>query len=433
MTRASLLLTGALVALLLALPGCGGGEDDPVLAPRAVAKCSWSYFGDPRAVVYDAHVVTGCIGLDGRSIVEDFDRDSGDRRLDRDIFPTLERDDHNNPSVIVWRDRLYAFSSPHSGYTFPLNRESVVQYRSRPLGDDGRWGPISTVPKGKGCGLGYTYPNLVEAGSRLYLFVRGPCWAPYFTYTEDGRTWAPWRTLVRSPPGRFGEHQKRARPYAKYAEGPRESVVATLSDGHPASYPTSLYYLRIEGDAIFGASGRRLGTFDDLPLRFSDLDRVERYSPRHGRAWPMDVAVDHDGTPVIVYTALYDGEDTFRYARFAGGRWRSYRISGAGRTLFHYHNSGATFDHAEPSRMVLSRSVGDHNEVEVFRTPDRGRTWRVTEVTRSKAGFNIRPVIPRGYRGDGRTLTLYVSGEAKDYRDFDTTVEMREVTLPPYD
>ena len=126
-----------------------------------------------------SHVVTGCIGLDGRSIVEDYDTDSGERRLDQ-VFPTLERDDHNNPSVIVWRDRLYAFSSPHSGYMFPPARESIVQYRSRPA-DDGRWGPISTVPKGKGCGLGYTYPNLVEAGSRLYLFVRGPCWAPYFT------------------------------------------------------------------------------------------------------------------------------------------------------------------------------------------------------------------------------------------------------------
>ena len=380
-----------------------------------------------------SHVVTGCIGLDGRSVIEDFDTDSGKRRLDRDVFPTLERDDHNNPSVIVWRDRLFAFSSPHSGYTFPLNRQSIVQYRSRPLEEDGRWGAISTVPKGKGCGLGYTYPNLVEAGSRLYLFVRGPCWAPYFTYTEDGKTWAPWRTLVQSPPGRFGSHQKRARPYAKYAEGPRESVVATLSDGHPASYPTSLYYLRIEGDTIFAADGRRLGTFADLPLKFSEIDRVERYSERHGRAWPMDVATDRDGTPVIVYTALYDGADTFRYARFEGGGWRSHRISGAGRTLFHYHNSGATFDHGDPSRMVLSRSVGDHNEVEVFRTPDRGRTWRVTEVTRSTDGFNIRPVIPRGYTEDGHTLTLFVSGEAKDYRDFDTTVEMREVALPPYD
>ena len=105
----------------------------------------------------------------------------------------------------------------------------------------------------------------------------------------------------------------------------------------------------------------------------------------------MDVAVGADGTPVIVYTALYDGADTFRYARFEDGRWRSHRISGAGRTLFHYHNSGASLDHGDPNRLVLSRSVGDHNEVEVFRTPDRGRTWRVTEVTSSSKGSTSAP------------------------------------------
>ena len=333
--------------------------------------------------------------------------------------------------MIVFKGRLYAFSAPHSGYVFPAARDSEVRYRSRPA-DGGDWGPIASVPLGKGCGLGYTYPNLVEAGSRLYLFVRGPCWEPYFTWTEDGRDWAPPQTLVKSPPGRFGELQKRVRPYAKYAEGPGESVVAALSDGHPASYHTSLYYVRIEGDALYGADGRRLGTFADLPLRFSDLDRVDPYTPGRGRSWPMDVAVGADGAPVIVYTTLKGREDTFRYARYEDGRWRSHRISGAGRTLFSYHNSGASLDHADPNRLVLSRSVGAHNEVEVFRTPDRGRTWRVTEVTSSSKGFNIRPVIPRGYRSeDGHTMTLFVSGEARDYRDFDTSVEMRTVPLPP--
>ena len=56
----------------------------------------------------------------------------------------------------------------------------------------------------------------------------------------------------------------------------------------------------------------------------------------------------------------------------------------------------------------------------------------MTEVTSSSKGFNIRPVIPRGYRSeDGHTMTLFVSGEARDYRDFDTSVEMRTVPLPP--
>ncbi|MEZ0293707.1 MAG: BNR-4 repeat-containing protein [Solirubrobacteraceae bacterium] len=430
MTPARTLLAGAALALLLALSACGGSGDDDLPGPRAVGRCSWSYFGDPRSVAFGSHVVTGCIGIDGRSLVEDYDTDTGERRLDR-VFPTLERDDHNNPSVIVFKGRLYAFSAPHSGYVFPAARDSEVRYRSRPA-DGGNWGPIASVPLGEGCGLGYTYPNLVEAGSRLYLFVRGPCWEPYFTWTEDGRDWAPPQTLVTSPPGRFGELQKRVRPYAKYAEGPGESVVAALSDGHPASYHTSLYYVRIEGDALYGGDGRRLGTFADLPLRFSDLDRVDPYTPGRGRSWPMDVAVGADGAPVIVYTTLKGREDTFRYARYEDGRWRSHRISGAGRTLFSYHNSGASLDHADPDRLVLSRSVGAHNEVEVFRTPDRGRTWRVTEVTSSSKGFNIRPVIPRGYRSDdGHTMTLFVSGEARDYRDFDTSVEMRTVPLPP--
>ena len=115
MTPARTLLAGAALALLLALSACGGGSDDERPGPRSVGRCSWSYFGDPRSVAFGSHVVTGCIGIDGRSLVEDYDTDSGERRLDK-VFPTLERDDHNNPSVIVFKGRLYAFSAPHSGY-----------------------------------------------------------------------------------------------------------------------------------------------------------------------------------------------------------------------------------------------------------------------------------------------------------------------------
>jgi len=160
MTPARTLLAGAALALLLALSACGGGSDDERPGPRAVGRCSWSYFGDPRSVAFGSHVVTGCIGIDGRSLVEDYDTDSGERRLDK-VFPALERDDHNNPSVIVFKGRLYAFSAPHSGYVFPAARDSEVRYRSRPA-DGGDWGPIASVPLGTGCGLGYTYPNLVD-------------------------------------------------------------------------------------------------------------------------------------------------------------------------------------------------------------------------------------------------------------------------------
>jgi len=85
------------VLVLMLVSGCTGHA--AVSEARSVARCSWSYFGDPRAVVIGSHVFTGCIGVDGRVLVEDLDLETGRRRLD-EPFPRLEVDDHNNPSLV---------------------------------------------------------------------------------------------------------------------------------------------------------------------------------------------------------------------------------------------------------------------------------------------------------------------------------------------
>ena len=355
------------------------------------------------------------------------------RRLDRDIFPTLERDDHNNPSVIVWRDRLYAFSSPHSGYTFPLDRGAACSTVRRPLGDDGGWGPISTVPMGKGCGLGYTYPNLVEAGvAALPVRARAVLGAVLHLHRgrhargrRGGRSSQPAGPLTAST--RSGRGRTRSTPRARASRCRRRCPTAIPRPTRPASTTC--------GSRATRSTARRaaLGTFDDLPLKFSDLDRVERYSPRHGRAWPMDVAVDHDGDARDRLHRALRRRRHVPLRALRGGRWRSYRISGAGRTLFHYHNSGATFDHAraepdgaEPQRRRPQRGRGvPHARPRPDVARDRGHA--LEGGVQHPPGDPAR--LPRG-RPDADPLR---SGEAKDYRDFDTTVEMREVPLPPYD
>ena len=65
------------------------------------------------------------------------------------------------------------------------------------------WGGTRTVPLEAGCGLGYTYPNPVVSGKRLYLFMRGPCWYPYFTSTTDGKQLEP-AAHARARPARLG-------------------------------------------------------------------------------------------------------------------------------------------------------------------------------------------------------------------------------------
>jgi hypothetical protein len=396
--------------------------------PRTVAACSWSYFGDPRAVAHQGHVYSGCIGTTGSSFVEDYDLVTGERRLD-EVFDPLEVDDHNNPSLVVFQGRLYAFSSPHSGYLYPRDRRSQMRYRILD-GDD--WGAVRTVPLGDGCGLGYTYPNPVVAGDRLYLFMRGPCWAPYFADTADGEHWTAPRTLMESPPSsaQDGGGTRRVRPYAKYAGAADGSVLMTFSDGHPASFKSSLYFVRMFHGRFYAADGRLVGTVADLPLHFSDLDPVHPYSPATGRAWPMDIALDRTGAPVVVYSALIGTEDVFRYGRWNGSEWRTHAIAPAGRTLFTYHNSGVTLDHTDPTRVVLSRTIAGRNEIEARQTPDEGSTWRAVQITRGSRGFNIRPVIPRGLGESDRLVVLYVAGSATSFREYDTTVVMRSVTWP---
>ena len=270
------------------------------------------------------------------------------------------------------------------------------------------------------------------AGDRLYLFMRGPCWTPYFTSTSDGKRWAAPRTLVRSPsPSRQdGGGTRRVRPYAKYAGTADGSILMTFSDGHPASFKSSLYFARLKDGRFLAADGRVIGTLADLPLRFSQLDRVESYSDAGGRAWPMDVAEDRSGRPVVVYSSLVGTSDTFRYGRWDGRRWRTHSIAKAGRTLFTYHNSGVTLDHSDPSWVVLSRTIDGQNEIEARHTPDHGDSWCQIPLTSGSSGFNIRPVIPRGLSDPRRLVVLYVSGSAKSFREYDTDVMMATAERP---
>ena len=385
----TLIVLGA--AALLLLSGC---VQEVATGPRAVAPCSWSYFGDPRSVAHESHVFTGCVGTDGRTVIEDFDLETGRRRM-RTLFEPLEADDHNNPSLVFFHDRLYAFSSPHSGYLYPQDRRSRMRYRvsERPWAEGGGWEPTRTVPLGAGCGLGYTYPNPVVAGDRLYLFMRGPCWTPYFTSTADGRHWSRPRSLVRSPASSLqdGGGTRRVRPYAKYSATPDGSILIALSDGHPASFKSSLYFARFKDGRFLAADGREIGTLADLPLRFSHLDRVDPYSAGHGRAWPMDIAQDRSGMPVVVYSSLAGTSDTFRHGRWDGQRWRTQPIAKAGRTLFSYHNSGITFDHEDPSWVVMSRTIAGQNEIEARHTPDHGGSWCPVQLTRGRTRSTSAP------------------------------------------
>ena len=418
----------ARVALTAAVALASAAGPAAAADPRDVHPGAWSYFGDPRSIAVGEEVFTGWVGTRREIMVEQFDRRTG-RSRNVQLHRNTELDDHDNPSLALFRGHLYVFYSPHSGRIFPRDRASKMRYRVSLARTDiragfGRTREVRTNTRG---GMGFTYPNPIAAGGRLWLFWRGGNWYPTFSYTRDGHRWVPARTLVLGPRGQ--------RPYAKYVAGPDGAVHMVFSDAHPSSYRTSLHYMRYRAGRFERADGSLIGTMRDLPLPVSSLDRVYAFSEDQGRAWPHDVAVLDDGRPAVVYTRRMggpNGRDTFVYARWDGSLWRRHDIVAAGQGGKTFTSGGITFDHADPARVVLSRTVDRFNEIELWRTRDLGATWREPfPVTTGSRAHNIRPVIPRGFRDTASLLVVYAYGSAQSFRAFRMTIRMSLGAPPP--
>lgn len=387
-----------------------------------LGRGAWSYFGDARSVSRGPLVFTGWISTGGDVWVAQTDirtRETVRRR----IYANLGRDDHNNPSLVFWRGRLMAFFSEHSGIT--IGEGAQMRYRVSSARFDIRegFGPVRKVPTNTAGGLGYTYPNPVRAGHRLFLFWRGGDWNPTFSTTTNGRSWSPARTLVTGP----GTATSPERPYAKYAEGPADTFAVAFSDAHVQDWRNSLYYLRYARGAFFRADGGRVGTLADVPFTRDEVDVAYRYREGAGRAWPHDVALGDSGRPVIVYTRRRggpDGTDYFRYVRWNGAKWADRGLISAGAGSPTFTSGGITLDHEDPRNVVLSRTVGDWNQVELWTTPDDGARWGRYTLTMNPDVFSMRPVFPRGLEQTRRRVVVYTQGRSDGYRDFHTDIRM---------
>lgn len=386
---------------------------------------AWSYFGDPRAIARAGHAFTGWISTTGNVWVAHIRPDGTfTKKL---IYRDLGVDDHNNPSLVFRPDgRIAVFFCPHSGHHLPppSHRPSKMRYRisTDPLSIRA-FEPVRHVLTNAPGDLGYTYPNPIQQRGKLWLFWRGGGWYPTFTYTRDGKTWAPARELLRSVPGE--------RPYTKYVGDGDRSIHGVFTEGHANHFDNSLYYLRYENMDFYAASGRRIGSLRSVPLPITRLDRVYEFTAARGSAWPHDIALTDRGRPRIVYTRRVRHRDTFVYAYHSGTRWVSRDIVAAGAGFPSFTSGGATLDHDDPRVVYLSRRTGAFHQVEAWFTPDEGRTWRSKRLTDEPAHYCIRPVSPRGLKG--ADLILFVRGDRSTigFADYRTRIHALAGAAPP--
>jgi len=414
------LLVLAFAVLGLALPVRAAAQV-PAATARTPVKLNrlgdgaWSYFGDPRAVHYSGllhQTYTGWTDQAGNVVVAVH----GPRYAAATVVARLNLpNDHSNPSLLMRADgRLMVFYSRHGGdqmfYRVATHPESIAS-----------WGAEQVVTTNSRGGNGYVYPNPILLKDQVFLFWRGGNWQPTYSTIVGGGRWSRARTVVRGGSGQ--------RPYVKYAPDGKGRILMAFNTAHPREGNSSLYFASFDRrGSLFRASGKRIARRAQLPIRPRRADRIHDMGRTGLRSWVQDVAATRTGRPVIVYAVFPSSQrHQYRYARWNGRRWeRHVIVDNAGGSISSvafesFYAGGITLDHRDPSIVYLSRRVGNVNEIEMWRTRNRGRTWSRTPITSNSPTDNIRPVSPRGLHA-GESEVLWLRGQYGHYRTFRTSV-----------
>jgi hypothetical protein len=355
--------------------------------------------------VFDGNkLFTGWISSSGTVVVSEVNLSSG-ARVATSIRSGMIADDHSNPSLHIRPDgHVVAFYAPHSGRR--LEPKFMAYQVSTAPRSAAAFGPEKLITTNAPGTLGWTYPNILFADDRTWLFWRGGSWQPTYSTTRDYENWSRARTLLHGPSGH--------RPYAKY-EARGAAVSMAFSEAHPGSRDTAVYFARLKRGWLRRANGRRVARLGSDPSfrRFEAIYR--RSSP--GRAWVHDVAMDVKGRPVVLYAVILSALDhRYRYAAWDGKRWRDRQLSRAGPGLpgNATYSAGAALDHSDPSIAYLSRFT-DHGRYELERW-EYHEDWRRESITGVSSQDNLRPVVPRGVGPPGAVLWLH--GNYAAYRNF---------------
>ncbi|MDT7539582.1 MAG: hypothetical protein QOI82_3167 [Actinomycetota bacterium] len=423
-------LTAAAVALLAALSLVAGPAVADETTPPAPAATpigvggGWSYFSDPRAVQVTLPrklLWSGWVTSNGSIAAGVYDPATQQVQT-AVLHDRLQNDDHANPSVLALPDgRVTYFWSAHNGL--------FMYYRTTAIaGDVHSFGPLRTLPVRPSGDRLFTYSNpilLPAEGNRLYLFWRSQFTHQAFATSDDlGVHWSPARVLLEEP----GQ-----RPYVKYAAN-NDTIGIAFTRSHPDESRTGIYYMSYWHDAFFRADGTAIGGIDDLPFAPAQTELVVDPDVIGGSAWVMDVALEPNGNPVIVYVAT-GATHRYHYVRWDGTAWHDTLMTDAGPPITTggrepSYSGGISLDHSDPSTAYLSRRVGDHNVVERWHTDDGGTTFTSAAVAQDLTVDNVRPVVPLGLTPEDTDRAIWMAGTYHYFTEFATSIVGPPVVPP---
>ncbi|PRD48118.1 BNR-4 repeat-containing protein [Sphingobacterium haloxyli] len=394
-------------------------DDYEVVAEDA----AWCWFSDPRAVyhkglnerIYYAYINSkGDVVISARYLeskeVETFV-----------LHKELQVDDHNVPSILFLPDgRLITFYTEHNGRFFMRTSKKAENITE--------WEEERVIPFG-GKRITYSHPVMLkEEGNRIYMFWRGSDWRPSFSFSDDlGDSWSPAEALIESK-------GVKNRPYLKVHSNGKDRIDFIFTDGHPAVEPTnSVYHFYYKEGIFHQTSGEQLSALNGSAIQHERVHKVYDGEKSSIRAWISDVALDKNGTPVVVYTRFpQDTDHRYHYAQWNGKRWLDEEICKGGGSMpvvkpgekvrEPHYSGGIALDHHDPSNVYLSRKVDRFFEVEHWKR--KGKRWIHTKITSGSGIDNIRPYAVFSFTGD--PIVLWMTGTYNHYTQFDTDLRINQ-------
>ena len=409
---------------------------------------AWCWFSDPRALYYEGdhkRTYSGWVDSLGNIVVGFYDHESNEIKS-HVLHEKLEKDDHDNPSFFMDSEgKLMVFYSKHSTGNSPifLARATVPE-------DISTWEPVQKLRLNDtvtyaGLSNTYTYSNIVQLSdeqNKLYLLWRGADFQPnYSTSTDNGKTWTSGKILVL--PERIYRDR---RPYMKVASNNKDVIHFSFTDGHPNAEPTnSIYYAQYRNGVLYKANGDKIMDWDELPLDPAQADVVYDASASKEKAWIWDIAENGGGNPVMVYVTFpTDTNHVYYYSIYDQGQWNNHRLLDSGpwfpqtregaRQREPNYSGGIVLNHTDPSRVYLSREKNGVFEIEQWTTNDKGKNWKVREITRNSSFDNVRPFVVRNHADDSLSLLWMNVQKYLHYTDYQGMIKMgvRDLSNPEF-
>lgn len=379
-----------------------------------IAGGCWSWFSDPRAVYYNGKTYFGYANAASDAVI--VSQADGNAATTFTLKASLSAcDDHVNPSILLRASdhKILAFYSSHDG------TDRVIRWRISTNAEDiSAWAAEGTMAPDGGT-YRYTYTNPIqltgETNSPIYLFYRRHnddttnAIASYVKSTDGGATFGSpvnFATVVYT---------------REIANGTaRIDFVASNSPQEVADF--NIYHFYYISGSFYKSDGTQITA--SQPFATSEMTQV--YDGSTNKSWCWDIAIDNNGSPVIVFAKFISSSDhRYMYATWSGSSWTVNEIAAGGGSIEaspavgqEYYSGGISIDKSNVNTVYLSKSVNGVFEIWKYMTIDGGSTWSGTAITTNSKQTNARPVIIRNYGNYAKVI--WWRGPYITYQNFGT-------------